>query len=81
MSPPYMKDVFKPADQPNTTTRASLLKLNQLLQRPNHGQNNISCLTPIIWNNLPNSSGKQPIILTLKSSELRSIFFTEWEMR
>ena len=23
MSPPYMNDVFKPAGQPNTTTRAS----------------------------------------------------------
>ena len=26
MSSPYMNDVFKPASQPNTTTRASLLK-------------------------------------------------------
>ena len=31
-SPPYMNDVFKPASQPNTTTRASLLKLNQLCE-------------------------------------------------
>ena len=50
-----MHDVFKPAGQPNTTTRASLLKLNQPLQRTNHGQNNISYVGPIIWNNLPNS--------------------------
>ena len=42
-SPPYMNDVFKLAGQPNTTTKAS-----------NHGQNNISCIAPIIWNNLPN---------------------------
>ena len=54
-SPPYMNDVFKPAGQPNTTTRASLLKLNQPLRRTNHGQNNISYIAPIIWNNLPNS--------------------------
>ena len=40
--------------QPNTTTRASLLKLNQPLQRTNHGQNNISYKASIIWNNLPN---------------------------
>ena len=53
-SPPYM-NVFKPAGQPNTTTRASLLKLNQPLRRTNHGQNNISYIALIIWNNLPNS--------------------------
>ena len=54
-SPPYMNDVFKPTGQPNTITRASLLKLNQPLRRTNHGQNNISYIAPIIWNNLPNS--------------------------
>ena len=51
---PYMNDVFKPVGQPNTTTRASLLKLNQALRRTNHGQNNISYIGPIIWINLPN---------------------------
>ena len=50
-----MNDVFKPTGQPNTTTRTSLLKLNQPLRRTNHGQNNISYIAPIIWNNLPNS--------------------------
>ena len=45
----------KPAGQPNTTTRTSLLKLNQPLQRTNHSQKNISYIGPIIWNNLPNS--------------------------
>ena len=54
-SPPYMNDVFKPAGQPNTTTRASLLKLNQPLRRTYHDQNIISIISPIIWNNLPNS--------------------------
>ena len=49
-----MTHVFKPSDQPNTTTRASLLELNQTLQRTNHGQNNISYIAPIIWNNLTN---------------------------
>ena len=53
-SPPYMNDVFKLAGQPNTTTKASLVKLNQTLRRTNHGQNNTSCIAPIIWNNLPN---------------------------
>ena len=52
-SPPYMNDVFKIAGQPNTTTRASSLKLNQPLQRTNHGQKNIFYMAPIIWNNLP----------------------------
>ena len=32
-----MDDVFKPAGQPNTTARASLLKLNQPLRRTNDG--------------------------------------------
>ena len=50
-----MTDVFKPSGQPNTTTRASFLELNQTLQRTNHGQNNISYIAPIIWNNLTNS--------------------------
>lgn len=54
-SPSYMNDAFKPAGQDNTTTGASLLKLNQLLQRTNHGQKNISYTAPIIWHNLPNS--------------------------
>ena len=54
-SPPYMGDVFKPAGQPNTTTRASLLKLIQPLRRTNPGEINISYIAPIIWNNLPNS--------------------------
>ena len=53
--PPYMNDVFKPTGQPNTTTRTFLRKLNQPLRRTNHGQKNISYITPIIWNNLPNS--------------------------
>ena len=48
MSPPYMNDVLKSAGQPSTTTRASLLKLNQPLQRTNHGQKNISYIAPII---------------------------------
>ena len=50
-----MSDVFKPTGQSNTTTRASLLKLSQCLRRTDHGQNNISYIAPIIWNNLPNS--------------------------
>ena len=50
-----MNDVLKTAGQPNTTTRASLLKLNQPLRRTNHGLDNISYIAPIIWNNLPNS--------------------------
>ena len=75
-NPPYMNDVFKPAGQPNTTTRVSLLELNKPLRRTNHGQNNISYIAPIIWNNLQNSL-KQQITLTLTNIELRNIFFTE----
>ena len=46
-----MNDVFKPSGQSNTTTRVSLLKLNQPLRRTNHGQSDISYIVPIIWNN------------------------------
>ena len=67
-SPPYMNDVFKPAGQPNTTTRASLLKLNQPLRRTNHDQNNISYVGPIIWNNLPNSLKTKGNLNTYKHS-------------
>ena len=42
ITPVPRNNVFKPAGQPNTTTRASLLKLNQPLRRTNHGQRNIS---------------------------------------
>ena len=52
---PYMNDVFKPAGQSNTTTRASSLKLNQTLRRNNQGHKNISYIAPIFWNNIPNS--------------------------
>ena len=50
-----MNDVLKTASQPNITTTASLLKLNQPLRRTNHGLGNISYIAPTIWNNLPNS--------------------------
>ena len=40
-SPRYMNDVFKPAGEPDTTTRTSLLKLNQPLQKTNHGKKSI----------------------------------------
>ena len=71
-----MNDVFKPAGQPNTTTRVSLLELNKPLRRTNGGQNNISYIAPIISNNLQKSL-KQQITLTLTNIELRNIFFTK----
>ena len=54
-SPLYMNDVFTLAVQPNTTTRASLLKSTQPLGRTNHGQKNVSYIFRIIWNNLSDS--------------------------
>ena len=74
-SPPYMNDVFKPAGQPNTTTRASLLKLNQPLRRTNHGQNNISYIAPIIWNNLPNSLKTSDNLNTYKHRVKEHFFY------
>ena len=78
-SPTYMNDVFKPAVQPNATTRASSLKLNQPLRRTNHCQKNISHIPRIIWKNLP-SPPKTTDNLTLKNTELSSIFFTKEKM-
>ena len=62
-----MNDVFKPVGEPNTTTRGSLLKLNQPFQRTHQGQNNIFYIATIIWNNLLRSL-KQQITLTLRST-------------
>ena len=67
-----MNDVFKPAGQLNSITRASLLKLKQPLRKTNHGQLYISYIAPILWNNLPNS-----LKTTDNLNKLRSIFFTE----
>ena len=53
MNPKYINNVFKPAGQLNTITRASLLKLNWPLQKIKHRQNNISYTAPSIQNNLP----------------------------
>ena len=48
----FMSDVFKAAGQPTTTTRATLPKLNQPLRKTNQGQEIISYIAPIVWNNL-----------------------------
>ena len=51
-SPPYVSNVFKPTGQPNTPTRASLLKLNQPLRVTDHGQKTMSRVASIIWSDL-----------------------------
>ena len=75
-SPPYMNDVFKPVGQPNTIARASVLKLNQPLQKTNHGQNKISYIASLIWNNLPNSLKTTDNLNTYKH-RVKKRFFTE----
>ena len=79
-SPPHMNDVFKEAGWSDTTTKASLLKLNQTLWRTNHSQNNISYIAPIIWNNLPDSLKTTDNLNTYKH-KVKEHFFTEWETR
>ena len=69
-----MNDIFKPAGQPNTTTRAYLLKLNQPFQKTNHGQKSISHKAPITWNNLPNFQ-KLTENLTLINTNLKYVPF------
>ena len=49
----YINDVFELFCQNCTTTRASLLKLNEYLKKTNHGKNNLSYIAPNIWNKLP----------------------------
>ena len=71
-----MSDVFKPAGQPSSTTRASLMKLSQPLRITNHGQNNISYIAPVIWNNLPNSL-KTIGNLNAYKHRVKEHFFTE----
>ena len=77
VSPPYMNDIFKAAGQPNTITGASLLKLSQPLRRTNHGQNNISYIAPIIWNNLPNSLKTTDNLNTYKHRVKEHFFLTK----
>ena len=71
-----MKAVFKPAGQPNTTTRACLSKLGKSLQKTNHGQKSISCIVPIIWSNLPNSLKTTENLNTYKD-RVKEFFSTE----
>ena len=52
LSPLYVNDVFKLA-QNTTTTRTSLCKLSQPLRKTNHRQKNISYVALSIWNKLP----------------------------
>ena len=75
-SPPYMDDVFKSPGQLNTTNRAFLLKLNQLMRRTNLIQNNTSCIAPIIWNNLPNSPKTADNLSTYKHG-VKEYFLTK----
>ena len=53
LSPLYMNDVFKLANQNTTATRTSLFKLSQPLRKTNHGQKSLSHKAPCIWNKLP----------------------------
>ena len=69
-----MNNIFKPAGQPNTTTRASLLKLNQPFQKTNHDQKSISYKASITWNNLPNPQ-KITENLTLINTNLKYVLF------
>ena len=42
LSPLYMNNVFKLADQNTTASRTSLFKLGQPLKKTNHGQKSLS---------------------------------------
>ena len=48
LSPLYMNDVFKLADQNTTATGTSLCKLSQPLRKNNHGQKSLSYVVPSI---------------------------------
>ena len=53
--PPYMKDVIKQTNYTNMNSKTSFLKLNQPLQKSNHGQKRLSYIAPTIWKSLPDS--------------------------
>ena len=76
MHKPWVFPQLKPACQPNTTTIASLLKLNQPLQRSNHGQKNISYMAPIIWNSSSNSLKATDYLNTYKHRDKEHFFST-----
>lgn len=50
-----MNDIFTQAGYPNTNTRASFLKLKQLLRKTSHGQKTLSHKATSICNNLLSS--------------------------
>ena len=50
MSPLYMNDVFELAGQNTSSTKTSLFKLCQPLQKANRGQKSLSYVAPSIWN-------------------------------
>ena len=52
-----MNHLFRTSDHPNIFTRASFLKLNQPLEKTNHGRKILSRVAPNIWNSLLNSFG------------------------
>ena len=56
----YMNDIFTLASQPNTTTTASFLKLNQALC-----QKKVSYMESIIWYKLPDhpKNNRKPLEL------------------
>ena len=78
----YMNDVFKPFGQNNTTTRVSLLTLNQSLRKSNCAQNILSHIASNISNKLLDFMKITENLNTYKYIvKNHFFFFIEWKIR
>ena len=76
LSPLYMNDVFKLADQNTTASRTSLFKLSQPLRKTNHGQKSLSYVAPSIWNKMPDFLKTMDNVSTYKH-RVKKHFFSQ----
>ena len=76
LSPLYMNDILKMADQNTSATRASLFKLSQPLRETNRGKRSLSYVAHSIWNKMADFL-KTTETSIRTNTELKSIFFKE----
>ena len=74
LSPLYMNDAFKLADQNAIATRTYLFKLNQSLRKTNHGQKSLSYVARGIWNKLPDFLKTTDNVNTYKHKSKKHFF-------
>ena len=72
--PLYMKNVFDKSCISQASTRNSTMKLSQTLRRTSYGQNFISFLAPLVWNNLSNELKKRCTNLNTFKHKIKEYF-------